>query len=161
MIPNSVEVSTSQEEKTIQLAERLAFYLKRGDIVCLDGELGSGKTTFVKGLAKGLGADLRDVNSPTFVLLNIYQGRFPIYHFDLYRLETKDAIRQVGYEEFLYGEGVSVIEWASRLKELWPKDCLQVSLFHQGENKRTIRIQSHSDRYAHIFKRNALEKKKR
>ncbi len=141
-------------EQTIALGERLARHFKKGDIVCLQGDLGAGKTTFIKGVAKGLKIASEKVNSPTFVLMNAYQGRLPagqaglpLYHFDLYRLENTGEIGAIGYEEFLYGDGVSVIEWAERLGTLTPKEYLRVELKHKGENERSIKVSAVGKKY--------------
>ena len=86
--------------------ERLAGHLKAGDIVFLQGDLGSGKTTFVKGLAQAFKVNLKQVNSPTFVLMNYYKGKLPIYHFDLYRLESPQEIDTLDFDEYFYGQGI-------------------------------------------------------
>ncbi len=142
-------ISTRAEE-TIKFATHLAKSLRKGDILCLFGDLGTGKTTFVKGIAQGLKVKTSSVNSPTFVLLNIYEGKLPIYHFDLYRLEHIHEISRLGYEEFFYNEGISVVEWAEKLGELMPQEYLAVELTHQGENKRLITLKPHGKRYENI-----------
>ena len=122
-------------------------HARPGDIICLFGELGSGKTTLVKGIARGLGIPGERVNSPTFVLMNHYEGRMPLFHFDLYRLEREKEISGLGYEEFLYdGNGVSVIEWAERFGKLLPPDGLRVQLFHKTRQERLIRISAAGER---------------
>ena len=126
-------------EQTSVFAERFARRLKKGDIVCLFGELGSGKTTFVQGLAKGLKVKPSTVHSPTFTLMNVYEGRLTMYHFDLYRIEGKE-LPAIGYEEFFYGGGVAVIEWAERLGSQMPKKYIKVELEHKGETQRLMRI---------------------
>ena len=132
--------------------EKLARRLKPGDILCLKGDLGTGKTTLVKGLAKGLGLKSTQVNSPTFVLMNIYEGKTDLYHFDLYRLEEVNQITVMGWEEFFYGDGVSVIEWAQRLGGLMPSEYLDIQLKHKGENVRELSITAKGDRYKKILK---------
>lgn len=143
----TVHILSKNTEQTIALGERLAKHLKKGDIVCLQGDLGAGKTTFIKGVAKGLKIAPVKVNSPTFILMNAYQGRLPLYHFDLYRLEKMEEIGAIGYEEFLYGDGVSVIEWAERLGVLTPKEYLRVELKHKGENERSIKVSAVGKKY--------------
>lgn len=135
------------EAQTMQLAQTLGRHLKAGDIVCLTGDLGSGKTTFAKGIAKGLKVDPRQVNSPTFVLMNIYQGKMPLFHFDLYRMEDAEEILNLGYEEFFYDEGVTVVEWAERLQGFMPRGCLHVEMIHKGESERSIKIEAVGKRY--------------
>jgi len=130
----------------------LARRLRPGDIVCLSGELGSGKTTFVKGVARGLGIAGEKVNSPTFVLLNIYDGRCPLYHFDFYRLESSAEIQAVGCEEFLYGDGISLIEWADKMGTQLPAERLDVFFQHQGHKRRTLEFRSIGRRYGDLVK---------
>ena len=142
-------ISNSAQETT-QLAKRIAQSLKAKDIVCLSGDLGTGKTTFVKGIAQYLKIKEAEVNSRTFTLLNIYEGKIPLYHFDLYRLDNLNEISRLGYEEFFYGDGICVIEWADKLKQLLPAEYLAVQLKHQGENKRLITLQAHGKRYENI-----------
>ena len=130
---------TQAYEETLALGAKFAKALKRGDTVCLFGELGSGKTAFVKGLAQGLKIAPRHVHSPTFTLMNIYAGKVPLYHFDLYRISAIDLFG-LGYEEFFYGNGITAVEWSERLGELLPKDHWHVELRHAGEDRRAIRI---------------------
>ena len=137
---------SSSEKDTIHFGRKLASHLKPGDIVCLFGDLGSGKTTFVKGLAQGLKIKHTQVNSPTFILMNVYEGGstgspLSLYHFDLYRLQNPQEILAIGYEEFFYGDGVAVIEWADKLGPLLPKEYLSVVLTHQTPNKRLIKFE--------------------
>ena len=142
----TIHVVSRSREDTMQLGTRFAKVLKRGDIVCLFGELGAGKTTLVKGLAKGFRVKPEKVHSPTFVLLNIYEGKVPLYHFDLYRIESPDLLG-MGYEEFFYGEGIAVIEWSEKLGGFMPKDYWQVELAHAGDDVRKVSISSHGKRY--------------
>ena len=131
------------EKETMAAGTRLAKYLKPGDILCLFGDLGSGKTTLVKGLVKGLKVSPAKVNSPTFVLMNIYKGKIPIYHFDLYRFVGADnsmELLNIAYDEFFYGEGISVVEWAERLGSQTPQEYIAVHLSHKTENQRLIKV---------------------
>ena len=144
---------SKSEQQTIACAVKFAHSLKGGDIVFLQGDLGAGKTTFVKGLAQGLKADPQNVNSPTFVLMNHYEGKLPLYHFDLYRLEHVHEISSIGYEEFLYGDGVAVIEWAERLGELAPREYLRIELAHKAESERSIKLSAVGERYCQIISR--------
>ena len=138
-----IEFLSNNTDETLKLGKKIAAQLKPGDIVCLFGDLGSGKTTFVKGIAQGLGIKPDAVNSPTFVLLNIYEGKRSLYHFDLYRLGNVKEILAIGYEEYFYGDGITVVEWAERLKFLMPKKYVRVELTHRGENNRLIKILKH------------------
>ncbi|MBI3601947.1 MAG: tRNA (adenosine(37)-N6)-threonylcarbamoyltransferase complex ATPase subunit type 1 TsaE [Candidatus Omnitrophica bacterium] len=126
--------------QTIKLASAFAKQLKAGDIVLLEGQLGSGKTTFVKGLAQGLKAKVNDVHSPTFVLMNIYKGKFPIYHFDLYRLQKPQELASLNWDEYLEADGVAVIEWPRRLGTQIPAHGYWIEFKHQDENSRKICI---------------------
>jgi tRNA threonylcarbamoyladenosine biosynthesis protein TsaE len=134
--------STRSPQETIQKASDFAKSLKVGDIVLLEGDLGAGKTTFVKGLAKGLKVKIKDVNSPTFVLMNIYKGRIPIYHFDLYRLEKPQEIESLNIDEYLQADGVAVIEWPKRLGNQMPSTGYWIELKHKSETEREICISS-------------------
>ncbi len=136
----SFKILSQSQKQTITIGKKLAGFLKPGDIICLSGDLGSGKTTLVKGIAAGLGIKSTEVNSPTFVLMNSYDGRMPLFHFDLYRLENEKQILMLDYEEYFYGEGVAVVEWAERLGKLFPPNAIKIELQHSGEEKRLIKI---------------------
>ena len=134
------KISKSVEE-TMDIGAKFARSLKRGDCVALIGDLGAGKTVFTKGIAKGLGVkNARYVNSPTFVIIKEYEGRFPLYHFDLYRLDGHSGFDDMNYEEYFYGDGVTVIEWADKIRELLPDRYWEVSLKTADENQRHIGI---------------------
>ena len=122
------------------LAGKFAKNLKAGDIVFLRGELGVGKTVFTKGIAKALKVDAARVVSPTFVLMNRYEGKLPLYHFDLYRLEKPQELKTVQFDEYFYGKGVSVVEWPERLGALAPAEHWLVELKHKSEHARDICI---------------------
>jgi len=135
-------ISESVEE-TIQIARKLVKKLKAGDCIALVGDLGSGKTVFTKGIAEGLGVkNPRYVNSPTFVIVKEYKGKLPLYHFDLYRLDHSSVIDAENFEEYFYGDGVTVIEWADKIRRLLPRKYIEVKLKVTGENKRSIEISS-------------------
>ena len=134
-------ISYSPEE-TIRLGEELAKGLTKGDVIALYGDLGGGKTTFTKGLGKGLGVkDNYRINSPTFVLIKEYEAKLPIYHMDLYRLDNLKDIEDVGIEEYIYGDGVAIIEWAEKIKKILPKEHIAVKFIVKGESKREIKIE--------------------
>jgi tRNA threonylcarbamoyladenosine biosynthesis protein TsaE len=129
------------EKETLKSGRSLAKKLKPGDIICLFGDLGAGKTVFTKGIAEGLGIKRGRIISPTFVIIREHSsGRLPLYHFDLYRLNDPEDILRLGYEEYLYNQGVSVIEWADRLKYLLPEKYLKVELTVKSPTKRSIKI---------------------
>ncbi len=132
------ELLTSSEEETSLAGERLAQSLGPGDVVLLFGTLGAGKTAFVRGLARGLGADPEEVSSPTFTLIQEYRGRVLLHHVDLYRLEPRE-VDDLGLEDLSSGEAVVAVEWAER----WigrPPDAVQISLEDEGDDRRRIRI---------------------
>ncbi|OGX24257.1 MAG: tRNA (adenosine(37)-N6)-threonylcarbamoyltransferase complex ATPase subunit type 1 TsaE [Omnitrophica WOR_2 bacterium RIFCSPHIGHO2_02_FULL_48_11] len=149
----SFEYLSQSEKETLRLGAELAPYLRWGSIVCLFGDLGSGKTTFTKGIAQGLKINQKKVNSPTFVLLNIYAGKKPLYHFDLYRMEETGEILNIGYEEFLYGDGVAVVEWADKLGDLMPKEYMSVTFVHQDNNNRLIQFEPRGKHYVGMLKK--------
>lgn len=124
--------------ETMRFGQDLVKHLKRGDIVLLQGDLGAGKTTLAKGVARALGVDPRSVTSPTFVLMHYYEGRWPLYHFDLYRLEDPAAVESVEYDEFFYGDGLSLVEWPERLGARLPPDYVKVELRHTPSGDRKI-----------------------
>jgi len=139
---------------TQTLGEQFGHLLGAGDIVCLSGELGSGKTVLAKGLAKGLGvAHERAVRSPSFVLMHRYQGRVPVYHVDLYRLDGPTDIVDIGLRELLGGDGVAVIEWADKLEAPLPSERLDITLEHQLEETRLITINPQGARYRQLIER--------
>lgn len=128
---------TQSHQETIKLGQKIASILKPGDILALFGQLGAGKTTLIQGIAQGLG--VKDyVTSPTFILINEYQGRLPFYHIDLYRLEDPLQIEELGIDEYYEKGGVVVIEWAERLGDLLPEGARQIKIEVVDENKRKI-----------------------
>jgi len=132
---------TRSEAETEALAERLGGGFRGGEVVLLSGELGAGKTAFVRGLARGVGARPEDVASPTFVLLTVYPGRLALHHADLYRLDCAGADRDLGLEELPGPQGVLAIEWAERLSALPWRRVHRVSLDHAGDDVRRIRVE--------------------
>jgi tRNA threonylcarbamoyladenosine biosynthesis protein TsaE len=147
-----MHITSSSVQETLQFGKRLARHVRKGDIICLFGDLGSGKTVLTKGIAQGLGIDKHDVVSPTFVLLRQYEGRVPVFHFDLYRLGEAGEILDLGYEEYLYGNGVAIIEWADRLGILTPDAYLKVSLDVVGEDRRKITVTALGGRYKGVLR---------
>lgn len=126
----------------MELGEKLAKRLSRGDVVALYGDLGSGKTTFTKGVGRGLGIkDSRHINSPTFVLIKEYEAKLPLYHIDLYRLDNLKDIEDIGIEEYIYGDGVAIIEWAEKIENILPEKHISARFKIKGENKREIEIE--------------------
>lgn len=119
---------STSSQMTFEFAKKIGENLKRGDVLCLDGDLGVGKTVFTKGVAAGLGIK-DDVSSPTFTLIQeYYGGRLPLYHFDVYRIDGPWDMDDLGYEEYFYGEGVCLVEWGSMIKELFPENTIYVHI---------------------------------
>ena len=141
------EFSTFSEQETLKLAQEFARQLQRGDVVALWGELGTGKTRFAKGVCEAFGAD-HHVSSPSFVILNRYEGKgrdgreLFVYHLDLYRVRSVEEIYDLGYEEFIYGEGITLVEWAEQLADLLPAKRYDVRLrYGAQDSERTISIE--------------------
>lgn len=119
---------STSSQMTFEFAKKIGGNLKRGDVLCLDGDLGVGKTVFTKGVAAGLGIK-DDVSSPTFTLIQeYYGGRLPLYHFDVYRIDGPWDMDDLGYDEYFYGEGVCLVEWGSMINELFPENTIYVRI---------------------------------
>lgn len=131
-------------EETKRLGETLGARLSPGDVVACIGELGAGKTCFLQGVLRGLGVS-EPVTSPTFVLINHYRGRLPVYHLDAYRTESLTEILDLGIEEVLWGEGVTVIEWAEKLLPLLPSNAIVVRISGLGDEPRQIVLEGLPD----------------
>ena len=130
--------------ETMEFGRQLAASLRVGDVVALDGDLGAGKTCLVKGIARGLGIS-QDVTSPTFTLIHEYRGgRLPLFHVDLYRLDSVQQALQIGLEDVLAGNGITVIEWADKIAPLLPAAAKRFHLRVTGENDRTIEGHDHA-----------------
>jgi tRNA threonylcarbamoyladenosine biosynthesis protein TsaE len=148
-----MQVISKSYHDTLLIGNKIAKLLLPGDIIGLCGELGSGKTVLSKGVAKGLGIKDEEVLSPTFVIIRQYeQARIPMYHFDLYRLTLPEDIEALGYEEYFFGQGVSVIEWPERLGFLAPKEYLKIELKITGKDRRRLRFIAFGRRYEKILK---------
>ena len=132
-------ISNSPDE-TESFGRQFAGTVKPGNVIALTGDLGSGKTQFAKGLAAGLGAKTA-VTSPTFTLIHEYAGgRLPLYHFDFFRIEDPQAAGRLGLDEYFFGDGVSVVEWADRFPDLIPENALWISFETKSENEREITV---------------------
>ncbi len=130
------------EEQTYQKGYEIARKAKVGDIYCLIGDLGVGKTIFSKGFASGLGIT-EPVTSPTFTIVQEYEGSMPLYHFDMYRIEDPDELEMIGYEDYFFGEGVCLVEWANNVEEVIPKEAKWISIekdLEKGFDYRKITI---------------------
>ena len=125
---------TMSPKETFELGKKIGLEAKAGEIICLDGDLGVGKTVFTQGFAKGLGND-EAVNSPTFTIIQEYdEGRLPLYHFDVYRIGDPEEMYEIGYEDYFYGQGVCLIEWAKLIEELIPDEAKIVLIEKNLEN---------------------------
>ena len=114
------------EEMTFEIGKKLGEKADKGEIICLEGDLGVGKTVFTKGFAEGLNIE-DNIDSPTFTIVQEYtEGRLPLYHFDVYRIGDISEMDEIGYEDYLFGEGVCLIEWASRIEELIPESAIRI-----------------------------------
>lgn len=134
-----MKLESRSEAETREIGRRIGRQLKAGDVVCLYGELGSGKTTMVKGMASAFGIDERDITSASFTIIAEYNGTTPFYHIDLYRVEPERA-GELGLDEYL-GKGVSVVEWAERAGDEIPEGSITVRINYTGENQRDVLIE--------------------
>ncbi|RDI37908.1 tRNA (adenosine(37)-N6)-threonylcarbamoyltransferase complex ATPase subunit type 1 TsaE [Falsibacillus pallidus] len=141
------EMNLYNTEETQGFAENLGAKLWAGAVLLLEGDLGAGKTTFTKGLAKGLGVK-RTVNSPTFTIIKEYQGNLPLYHMDVYRVSDSDE--DLGFDEYFEGEGVTVVEWAHLIDSQLPSERLEISIFHRGDNERRIEVVPAGEQYERL-----------
>ena len=139
------QLDSFSEKETFQIAKELAEQARPGEVYCLSGDLGVGKTVFTKGFAAGLGIT-EPVSSPTFTIVQIYEeGRLPLYHFDVYRIEDIEEMEEIGYEDCFYGEGVGLVEWAELIKEILPENCKKIKIekeLEKGFDYRRITIEA-------------------
>jgi len=146
---------TFNSNDTEELGNLLGQLLAPGDVVALIGELGTGKTCFTRGIARGLGIDKRiQVVSPSFTIINEYDGPLPLYHFDFYRIETTAQMLGLGYEEYFFGTGITVIEWGEKVQEFLPDEHITVHFCYQeDEESREIKIKGHGTRFVPRMRR--------
>lgn len=143
--------NSDSSEDTFCVGVELGRVLKKGDLLAINGELGTGKTCLIKGIASGLNS-LDIVSSPSFSIIKEYDGNIPIFHFDLYRLNVSEEIEELGYEEYFYGNGVTLIEWASKIQPYLPNELLSINIhFGQEINLRKIYFQPKGKRYRNIM----------
>lgn len=134
-----MKLITNSEKETLELGRLIGTKLKSGDVLSLDGDLGAGKTYMTKGIAEGMG--IKDyITSPTFTILNIYEGDLTLYHFDVYRIDDPREMEEIGFDEYLYGDGVCVVEWGSIVSELLPEDTIDVHIKKLDDDVREIEI---------------------
>ena len=133
-------------EETITIGKEFSRFLDRGDVVALEGDLGAGKTHFIKGVVSGKGSD-ELVTSPTFNLVQEYRkGQIPVFHFDFYRLESPAELAGIGFEEYLFGDGICLMEWAEKVKDFLPEETIRVKIERLSEEKREITIERPDER---------------
>ena len=152
-----LKIISHSETETMNLGARLVRCLGAGDIVCLYGGLGAGKTILVKGMAEGLGISKDEVTSPSFVLIREYSPvrktkvGITLYHLDLFRIKNPQDILNLGYEEYLYNQGICVIEWAERMERFLPSEFLMIELEIKGKTRRVIKLIAKGARYRKVF----------
>ena len=143
-----IEFETFSPEETLELGRKLAREARPGDVYTLVGDLGVGKTVFTQGIADGLGIT-EPVSSPTFTIVQVYEeGRMPFYHFDVYRIGDIEEMDEIGYEDYFYGEGLCMIEWANLIEEILPDKRYDVTIekdLEKGFDYRKITIKEHED----------------
>lgn len=147
-----LKINIENIKETEKIGYILGKLLTGGEVICMTGDLGAGKTTMTQSIAKGL--EVEDyVTSPTFTIINEYEGRCPLYHFDVYRINDVDEMYDLGYEEYFYSDGVSIIEWADIIKEILPKERLNIKI-NKNDNieGREIIINGNGEKYIKIIK---------
>jgi tRNA threonylcarbamoyladenosine biosynthesis protein TsaE len=147
----NLTIITNGPEETKKIGEEVGKLSRPGDLLAFHGELGAGKTCFIQGISQQL--EVKDyVTSPSFTIINEYQGKIPIYHFDLFRLNNVEEILELGYEEYFYGEGLTVIEWAEKIEQLLPKEHLRIEIKFKDHFKRTISFIPQGNRFEKLLK---------
>lgn len=146
-------IITSGPGQTERIGEALGALLGAGDLVCLHGDLGAGKTHFSHGIAMGLEVRAQYITSPTFTFVNEYEGRVPFYHIDLYRLKDPSELQGIGFDEYIESDGVTVIEWAERAEEELPAERLSVYLSSLDEQSRELGFLAEGERYGRILEK--------
>ena len=142
-----IEIISVSARQTMEIARLIGEKLKEGDVLALSGELGSGKTCFTGGLARGLGVDEKyQITSPTFTLINEYPARCKLYHFDIYRIRDYSEFEDLGYEEYFCGNGVVVIEWAEKITQILPENTVFINFEYIDENERRIIVKGPESR---------------
>ena len=147
-----LKIISKSAEQTYKLGEYLGKVLQQGDIICLTGDLGAGKTAFTKGI--GIGLDIKEfITSPTYTIINEYDGRISLFHFDVYRLEGVEEMYELGYEEYFFGDGAVVIEWADIVKDIIPQERLWITILRgKEEDTREIMFDASGERYQKVIK---------
>ena len=139
------------EEMTKHIGEKLGRLLKPNDVIALNGDLGAGKTLLTKAIAASMGIE-EYITSPTFTIVQEYEGKLPLYHFDVYRIADEEEMYYIGFEEYLSKGGVCIIEWASLIPNILPKDRLEIELSYAGDSGRNMKITAYGVRYEELAK---------
>ena len=144
---------TKSSAETIRIGKSIGSHLLPGDVVALVGELGAGKTQFIKGMATGIGVGKPTyISSPSFTLINEYPGRIPFYHIDLFRLEREKEAEELGLEDYFQGKGIAAIEWADKIPSFLPKEILLIHIAYTGIHTRSLEIIGKGKRYQDLVK---------
>lgn len=146
-----LQFKTNNAIETEELGRKIADALKGGEVIAMTGDLGAGKTTMTKALAKGLGIE-EYVTSPTFTIVNEYEGRLKLFHFDIYRIADIEEMYDLGFEEYIYGDGVSIIEWSNLIKEILPEDTINIEILASGIDERNITISGRGNKFDNLSK---------
>ena len=147
-------IQSQSASETIRIGKKIGSLLQPGDVIALVGELGAGKTQFIKGLAAGMGVRRSGyVSSPSFTLINEHEGKVPLYHIDLYRVDTEREAQELGLEEYFKGKGITAVEWADKVPSLLPEEVLTVTICYTGKNTRSIGIIPKGQRYEALLLR--------
>ena len=147
----TLKIATKSPEDTQELGRRLGELAQPGDIYVLTGKLGAGKTTLTQGIARGLGTK-ENAMSPSFVLIHELKGRLPLYHIDLYRLDKIEEISALGLDDYLFGDGVSVVEWGEKAGDILPDESLSIEIEYLDGDERSIEIKANGARYEGLLK---------
>ncbi len=136
----NIEIITNSEAETTAVGAKLGALMTPGKVIAMYGDLGAGKTAFVRGLARGMGLSAR-VSSPTFTIVNEYLGKVPLFHFDMYRLSGPDELFEIGWEDYLERGGVCVVEWSENVDDIFQPDTVKITIEKLGETRRKITIE--------------------
>ena len=150
-----IVVKTRSYEETVEFGKKLGEILAPNDLICLSGDLGTGKTALTQGIAKSLGINSY-ITSPTFTIVNEHQGKYPLFHFDVYRIADPDEMFDIGFEEYLSSEGVSVIEWGELIRDILPNEIININVkkaLEESLDTRLIEVDFVGDRYSDYQKR--------
>lgn len=146
-----MELYLKDSEATEKLGKLLGSKVQEGDVICLTGDLGAGKTLLSQGVAVALGVPAEEVTSPTFTIMNIYEGtEIEIHHFDLYRLNRPEELEDIGFDEYCGGEGITLIEWAELFPDSLPEEYLQITLLHAGTGRKAV-LEAKGERAASLL----------